>query len=108
MFGVSFLELVVIFSAVLIVFGPDKLPELARSLGKLMSQFRRTSDEVRREFYNSLYKPADELRRNVELGARNLISSEPNCEQVKKSQKEPASPGAESSIPAPSEERKDG
>ena len=42
-------ELIVIFVLALLLFGPDKLPELARSLGKGMREIRKASDEFRRQ-----------------------------------------------------------
>jgi len=50
MFGIGMTELMVILVIGLIVIGPKKLPELARSLGKGLAEFRRASTEVRREF----------------------------------------------------------
>ena len=50
MFGIGMTELLVILTIGLIVIGPKKLPELARSLGKGLAEFRRASTEVRREF----------------------------------------------------------
>jgi TatA/E family protein of Tat protein translocase len=43
-------HLIVIFVVALIVFGPEKLPELARNLGKFMAEFRRVTGEVRYTF----------------------------------------------------------
>lgn len=40
-------ELIIIFVVALIVFGPRKLPELGRSLGKSLSEFKRASLELR-------------------------------------------------------------
>ena len=40
-------ELVFIFVVALIVFGPRKLPELGRSLGKGLAEFKRASNELR-------------------------------------------------------------
>jgi TatA/E family protein of Tat protein translocase len=40
-------ELIIIFFIALIVFGPRKLPELGRSLGKSLSEFKRASNELR-------------------------------------------------------------
>jgi Tat protein translocase TatB subunit len=49
-FGIGMTELLVILTVALIVLGPKKLPELARSLGKGLAEFRRASSEMRREF----------------------------------------------------------
>jgi sec-independent protein translocase protein TatA len=40
-------ELVVIFIIALLVFGPRKLPELGRSLGRSLNEFKRASNELR-------------------------------------------------------------
>lgn len=48
MFGIGFPELLIILVVALLVFGPAKLPELARSLGKGMAEFRRASNDLRR------------------------------------------------------------
>ena len=40
-------ELLIIFVLVLLLFGPDKLPEFARFIGRGMRKMRRMSDEVR-------------------------------------------------------------
>ena len=43
----GFPELIVIFIIALIIFGPRKLPELGKSLGKSLSEFKRASNELR-------------------------------------------------------------
>jgi TatA/E family protein of Tat protein translocase len=48
MFGIGPVELLVVFVVALLVFGPTKLPELARSLGKGLREFRRASSDLRR------------------------------------------------------------
>jgi TatA/E family protein of Tat protein translocase len=40
-------ELIIIFVIALLVFGPRKLPELGRSLGKSLGEFKRASNELR-------------------------------------------------------------
>jgi TatA/E family protein of Tat protein translocase len=40
-------EIVVIFILVLLLFGPDKLPELARGIGRGLREIRKATDEVR-------------------------------------------------------------
>src|SRR6266436_743516 len=43
-------HMIVVFLVVLVVFGPQKLPELARSLGKLMAEFRKASTDFKGAF----------------------------------------------------------
>jgi TatA/E family protein of Tat protein translocase len=48
MFGsIGMPELIIIFIVALIVFGPRKLPELGRSLGRSLSEFKRASNELK-------------------------------------------------------------
>lgn len=48
MFGsIGMPELMVIFVIALIIFGPRKLPELGRSLGRSLNEFKRASNELR-------------------------------------------------------------
>jgi TatA/E family protein of Tat protein translocase len=50
MFGIGVQELAIIFVVALLVFGPKRLPELARGLGKAMAEFRRASNDLRTSF----------------------------------------------------------
>ena len=43
-------HLIVIFIVALVVFGPQKLPELARNLGKIMAEFRKATGDLRSTF----------------------------------------------------------
>ena len=40
-------ELILIFVVALLVFGPKKLPEIGRSVGKAIREFKKTSDEIK-------------------------------------------------------------
>ena len=52
MFGIGLPEMIVIFAVALIVVGPDKLPELARSLAKGILALKQTLNEMKGEFTN--------------------------------------------------------
>jgi TatA/E family protein of Tat protein translocase len=48
MFGIGFQEMLIILVVVLIFFGPKRLPDLAKSLGKGIAEFKKASEEVKR------------------------------------------------------------
>jgi len=50
MFGIGVQELAIILVVALLVFGPKRLPELARMLGRGMAEFRRASSDLRASF----------------------------------------------------------
>ena len=54
MFGIGLPELIVILALALIVFGPEKLPEIAAQLGRTMRDFRRMTEDVTGEFSRAL------------------------------------------------------
>lgn len=59
-------HLVIVFVVALVVFGPEKLPELARNVGKFMAEFRRMTGEFKSTFdshMRELEREADERKR---------------------------------------------
>lgn len=50
MFGLGGTELVIIVVVALLIFGPSKLPELGRTIGKMLSEFKQASSEVEEAF----------------------------------------------------------
>lgn len=49
LFGIGIGELIFLAVLALIVFGPKRLPEIARTVGRLVQQFRQATDEAQRE-----------------------------------------------------------
>jgi sec-independent protein translocase protein TatB len=64
----SFQDSAVIFFLALLLFGPKKLPELARQLGKLMAEFRRASNEFRMQMEDEL-RVADQEEQRKKIAA---------------------------------------
>ena len=50
-------EMIIVFVAVLLLFGPKKLPELARGLGKGIREFKKASNEVTAELERAVEEP---------------------------------------------------
>jgi sec-independent protein translocase protein TatA len=56
-FGIGMPELLVILVVALLVLGPKRLPEIARSLGRGMAEFRKASNEFSRTLSASIEEP---------------------------------------------------
>jgi sec-independent protein translocase protein TatB len=72
-------HMIVIFVIVLVVFGPQKLPELARGLGKLMAEFRKASTDFKSAFENEM-RDLERQAAEVERKKRELLASNPTAQ----------------------------
>ena len=72
MFNIGFPELLIILAIALIIFGPNKLPELAKGLGRAMREFRKATEEVK-ESFEAETKDLNELK-NV-ITEENLLAN---------------------------------
>ena len=80
MFGIGPEELVLILIIALIVLGPERMPKVARDIGRVVGDLRRTSDELREEFLNAdklLDKAADAAAPPTEVIPATTPASEP-------------------------------
>lgn len=57
MFGLGFWEIAMIMGVALLILGPTKLPELARSLGKTLREFRKATEDFKSTIDEELHKP---------------------------------------------------
>jgi TatA/E family protein of Tat protein translocase len=65
MFGsLGFQEILVILVLALLIFGPRKLPEIGRTLGKSLAEFRKATNELKRSIENEVQ--AEEIKTSLE------------------------------------------
>ncbi len=66
MFDLGMQELIVIFAVALLVFGPQRLPELARSLGKGMAELRKTLHGVKDQIDSEMDEIEKPLKEKIQ------------------------------------------
>ena len=71
MFGIGLPEMILILALALIVVGPDKLPDLARSLAKGMMELKKTAEGLK-ESLSEEANIIDDIRPDLEEAAKNL------------------------------------
>jgi TatA/E family protein of Tat protein translocase len=84
-------HIIVIFIVALVVFGPEKIPELARNLGKVMAEFRRHTSDLRSTFEGHL--------RDLEREADTRRTTAPSPAPAAEPQPAPPAPGTVPSAP---------
>ncbi|MBI4888909.1 MAG: TatA/E family twin arginine-targeting protein translocase [Acidobacteria bacterium] len=93
MFGsIGMPELIIILVIALIIFGPRKLPELGRSLGRSIGEFKRASNELR----NTL---EEEIRVEDQKDQRAAITLEQDSAVAAATTQPPAAPPAVTPAP---------
>jgi sec-independent protein translocase protein TatB len=84
MFGIGVPELIVILAVALVVIGPKKLPDLAKSLGKALGEFKRATSDLKQsieqeagldEVRDSLSKTDRDIRRAFDTSPTRSASS---------------------------------
>jgi TatA/E family protein of Tat protein translocase len=80
MFGIGPTELIVILAVALVVLGPKRLPELARSLGKGLAEFKRATNDIKYQIDTSMEETPPKAATPKPPLAVEKPSSEPTAE----------------------------
>lgn len=87
-------HLIVIFVVVLVVFGPQKLPELARGLGKLMAELRKASSDFRYAFEEEMRDLDRQAQETERKRKENSALASPAPEERLLASEQPETPAA--------------
>ncbi|NMG20826.1 TatA/E family twin arginine-targeting protein translocase [Brasilonema bromeliae] len=79
-FGIGLPEMAVIFVVALLIFGPKKLPEVGRSLGKAIRGFQQASSEFQNEFQKEAVELQEAVKTTAELDTKQ--TAEPETKQI--------------------------
>lgn len=94
MFGIGMTEMILIAALALIVLGPKKLPDLARSLGKGFAEFKRATNELKSTIDMEI--KAEDERHDKEVAARKEQKIPDNADEaLSRLETEEASPAVE-------------
>ena len=69
-------EIVIVFIVVLLLFGSKRIPEVAKGLGKGMREFKKATDDIKREITNStsdIVEDFKEVKKDIESDTREIV-----------------------------------
>jgi TatA/E family protein of Tat protein translocase len=91
MFDLGIQELIVIFVVALLVFGPKRLPEIARSMGKGIGELKKALDGVKTQINSELHEVRDikELKDLDPIALKNELFKEGDLFKIEEETKSP-------------------
>jgi TatA/E family protein of Tat protein translocase len=98
MFGIGWTEVVVVFILALLVFGPRRLPEIGRSLGRALGMFKEATRDVRRsmaEMQSEFDAEIREVQKSKNDLTRALLEDQTQHEPIDREHGRPFQPHAE-------------
>ncbi|QGG46224.1 Sec-independent protein translocase protein TatB [Heliorestis convoluta] len=98
--NIGFPELMLILVLALIVFGPSKLPEIGRSIGKGLTEFRKVTEGVKSQMDDAM-KPVNDIKSSVDEVTKPI-------QEVKKAATNPVSYATEKLLEDKEEEKQEG
>jgi TatA/E family protein of Tat protein translocase len=86
-------EIIVIFIIALIVFGPRKLPELGKTIGKGLAEFKKASNELKQTWEDEVRldkekEAISEIVKDTAIQPSEILNDSKNSEEPKESSKE--------------------
>lgn len=75
-FGIGLPEMAVIMTVALLIFGPKKLPEIGRSMGKAIRSFQEASKEFENEFKREAEQIDQTLKTTAEIEPKQIAAAE--------------------------------
>ncbi len=86
MFGLGMPEIFLILALALIIIGPKKLPDLAKTLGKAMGEFKNAAQDFKNSInieasLADIEPPAEEIQKNVKEANKELAKNDKNADK---------------------------
>jgi sec-independent protein translocase protein TatB len=94
MMRMSFSETIFLFFLALVIFGPKKLPEIARQVGKFMNEFRRASNEFKSQIEQEIAHLEVEQKQTILPPSYPVEGTTSRSEKVVELESKPAEPPA--------------